>query len=332
VTPVRPDAPVALTLGDPDGIGPEISARAWNALRADGPGLVLYGREDIARRACALAGAPEPILGRPEEVCAHAPVLVPVDTRLDGAASAIAALELALADARAGAVCALATAPISKARAYAAGFRHPGHTEFLADAVADLPFTGPRGPVMMLAAPGLRTVLVSIHESLRAAIDALSVERITATAHVTHDALRRDFGIDRPRLALAGLNPHAGEGGALGREEIDIVIPAAEALRADGLDVSGPHAPDSLFHADARAGYDAAICLYHDQGLIPVKTLDIHGGVNITLGLPIVRASPDHGTADAIAWKGVARAESLSAAIRAAAETAARRAAFEAAS
>jgi len=325
------DAPIALTLGDPDGIGPEICARAWLALRNTAPRLVIYGPEDATRRACALAGAPEPVIAEPHEAGWEQPALIATPGELHGAAAAVQAVREAVEDARAGAAAALVTAPISKARAYAAGFRHAGHTEFLADLVADLPFQGPRGPVMMLAAPGLRTVLVSIHTSLRAAIEGLSAEAILKTARIAQDALRRDFGVAQPRLALAGLNPHAGEGGALGREEIEIVAPAADQLRAEGVDISGPHAPDSLFHADARTRYDAAICLYHDQGLIPVKTLDVHGGVNVTLGLPIVRTSPDHGTADDIAWRGEARADSLIAAIRLAADIAAQRAAFEAA-
>lgn len=179
---------------------------------------------------------------------------------------------------------------------------------------------------MMLSGGGLRVVLATIHLPLRAAIDAITGERIAAIARLTDHALRRDFGIAAPRLALAGLNPHAGEGGALGREEIEIVNPAAEALRAEGIDITDALPPDTMFHAEARAGYDAAVCLYHDQGLIPVKTLDFHGGVNITLGLPIVRTSPDHGTAFAIAGTGTARPDSLIAAIREAATIARHRA------
>ena len=316
--------PLALTLGDPDGIGPEIALRAWLALRETGPEFLLFGSEAAAAQAAALTGAPEP---RPDARFQDAPVLRATDAALSGAASAVCAIEDAVAAVRGGEACALATAPISKARAYKAGFRHPGHTEFIARLTADMPFSGVRGPVMMLACPELRTALVSIHTSLREAIETLTAEAIIHTAQVTHEALRRDFGIDRPRLALAGLNPHAGEGGALGREEIDIVVPAAESLRAQGLDISGPHAPDSLFHAAARTRYDAAVCLYHDQGLIPVKTIDINGGVNVTLGLPVVRTSPDHGTADDIAWKGQADPSSLIAAIRLAAALAARRAA-----
>jgi 4-hydroxythreonine-4-phosphate dehydrogenase len=187
--------------------------------------------------------------------------------------------------------------------------------------------SGPRGPVMMLAGKQLRVALVSIHTSLKEAISGLNAETIIHTARVTAYTLQQDFGIKAPRLALAGLNPHAGEGGSLGREEITIIEPAANALRDEGIDIVGPLPPDAMFHEEARAKYDAAICLYHDQGLIPFKALDFWGGVNVTLGLPVIRTSPDHGTGFDIAGKGVARADSLIAAIRLAADMAARRAA-----
>jgi 4-hydroxythreonine-4-phosphate dehydrogenase len=180
---------------------------------------------------------------------------------------------------------------------------------------------------MMLAGSGLRCALVTIHQPLKAALEQVTIESVVYTATVTAEALKRDFGIKDPRLAIAGLNPHAGEGGALGREEIEILEPAIAQLRAKGFDVIGPLPPDTMFHAEARAGYDAAICLYHDQGLIPVKTLDFHSGVNVTLGLPIIRTSPDHGTAFDIAGQGVARPDSLIAALTLAGELAANRAA-----
>jgi 4-hydroxythreonine-4-phosphate dehydrogenase len=219
------------------------------------------------------------------------------------------------------------TAPIAKAPLYAAGFRFPGHTEFLADLTAQAPYAGERGPVMMLTARDLRVALVTIHTPLAAVPGEVTVERVVRTALVTHQALRRDFGLAQPRLALAGLNPHAGEGGSIGREEIEVLAPALAALRAQGVDISDPKPSDSLFHEEARRRYDAVVCLYHDQALIPIKTLDFWGGVNITLGLPIVRTSPDHGTGFDIAGKGIARPDSLIAAIRAAAEIAQRRAA-----
>jgi 4-hydroxythreonine-4-phosphate dehydrogenase len=185
----------------------------------------------------------------------------------------------------------------------------------------------PRGPVMMLAAPGLRTVLVTIHEALAKVPALLSAERIVEVALVTARALQQDFGITAPRLAVAGLNPHAGEDGSFGREEIEIIAPACAALRTHGVDCTGPRPSDSLFHEDARRRYDAVVCMYHDQALIPVKMLDFWGGVNITLGLPIVRTSPDHGVGWDIAGRGLARPDSLVAALQLADEIGRRRAA-----
>ena len=200
----------------------------------------------------------------------------------------------------------------------------PPLRDVLAELTAGAPFEGQRGPVMMLAAGDLRTALVTIHQPLRDAIAALDEDTVVRVGRVTAEALVRDFGIPRPRLVLAGLNPHAGEGGAIGREEIDILNPAAARLRALGIDCPDAKPADSLFHADARTAYDAVICLYHDQALIPIKTVDFWGGVNLTLGLPIVRTSPDHGVGFDIAGRGLARPESLIAAIRTAAEIAAR--------
>jgi len=211
----------------------------------------------------------------------------------------------------------MVTNPINKAALYDAGFAYPGHTEFLAA------LTDAHGrQIMMLASPDLRVVPVTVHASLRNSIAMLTTDAIVAAARTTATALRRDFGIARPRLAVAGLNPHAGEQGALGDEESTIIAPAIAALRADGIDTSGPWPPDTMFTAAARSRYDAAICMYHDQALIPLKTLDMERGVNVTLGLPIVRTSPDHGTAYDIAGKGVANPASLIAAIRLAAELA----------
>ncbi|HEV7384952.1 MAG TPA: 4-hydroxythreonine-4-phosphate dehydrogenase PdxA, partial [Phenylobacterium sp.] len=208
------------------------------------------------------------------------------------------------------------TAPIAKAPLYAAGFKFPGHTEFLGELTASERFDGARGPVMMLIARDLRVALVTVHAPLAKVSGLLSVEAIVNAGRVTAEALRSDFGIAQPRLAVAALNPHGGEGGRIGREEIEIVAPAVRALEDLGIDVTGPHPADTLFPEVMRARYDAAICLYHDQALIPVKMLDFWGGVNVTLGLPIVRTSPDHGTAFDIAGRGLARADSLVAAIR----------------
>jgi 4-hydroxythreonine-4-phosphate dehydrogenase len=225
-------------------------------------------------------------------------------------------IETAVGLALSGRVAGVVTAPIAKAPLYEGGFKFPGHTEFLGELTAAARFKGVRGPVMMLTAQDLRVALVTVHEPLAKVPGLLTVEGIVRCAQVTAQALTRDFGIAKPRLAVCGLNPHAGEGGGIGREEIEIVAPAVKALADLGIDATGPHPADSLFAPERRATYDAAICLYHDQALIPVKMLDFWGGVNVTLGLPIVRTSPDHGTAFDIAGRGQARPDSLIAAIR----------------
>lgn len=328
-------AALALTLGDPAGVGPEIVAKAWRALASGGPAFTVIG--DYRVLAAAAEGAPVVRVASMAEgagIFARAlPVIdLPLDTPVvPGAPSPAHApmivrwIETAVGLALSGQASGIVTAPIAKAPLYEAGFKFPGHTEFLADLTARVPLSGERGPVMMLASGDLRTVLVTIHEPYAAAPGLLTVERIVHTALVTAQALRRDFGVAAPRLAVAGLNPHAGESGRIGREEIEIIAPAVAALRALGIDAVGPRPADSLFHADARKTYDAAVCMYHDQALIPVKMLDFWGGVNITLGLPVVRASPDHGTGFDVAGQGVARPDSLIAAIRAAADIAARR-------
>ena len=235
------------------------------------------------------------------------------------AAATIASIERAVRLAQAGEASAVVTNPISKAVLYAAGFPHPGHTEFLG-ALTDCAH-----PVMMLANDFLRVVPVTVHVSLRAALDGLTAAVIVDTARIAARALRDQFGIASPWLAVAGLNPHAGEGGAMGDEEARIIAPAVAALRDEGIAVTGPHPPDTMFTPAARAGYDAAICMYHDQALIPLKTLDMASGVNVTLGLPIIRTSPDHGTAFDIAGQGRADPASLIAALRLAATLAGRR-------
>jgi 4-hydroxythreonine-4-phosphate dehydrogenase len=224
--------------------------------------------------------------------------------------------ETAVGLALSGDVAGVVTAPIAKAPLYAAGFKFPGHTEFLGDLTASARYDGARGPIMMLTAQDLRVTLVTVHSPLAKVPGLISVEAIVNAGLVTAQALRRDFGVAAPRVAVAGLNPHAGESGGIGREEIEVVEPAVRALRDLGVDAKGPYPADSLFPAEMRARYDAAVCLYHDQALIPVKMLDFWGGVNVTLGLPIVRTSPDHGTAFDIAGRGLARADSLMAAIR----------------
>jgi 4-hydroxythreonine-4-phosphate dehydrogenase len=318
-------APLALTLGDPDGIGPEIALKVWRALRDCGPRFALIADTAHAFEAARLLDLPRP---EPAASWADAAAVFPDALPVmplpasRGAHAALASIDAGVAAVLSGDASALVTNPVSKARLYGAGFTFAGHTEYLAHLTAHAPVTGPRGPVMMLAGGGLRCALVTIHKPLREAIDALTPEAVVQTARIVAHSLTQDFAIPRPRLALAGLNPHAGEGGALGREEIDILAPALETLRAEGIDIAGPLPPDTMFHTEARAHYDAAICLYHDQGLIPVKTLDFHGGVNVTLGLPIVRTSPDHGTAFDIAGQGIARPDSLIAALRLAADMA----------
>ena len=314
--------PLALTLGDPAGIGPEIVVKAWQALRESGPAFVVVGDPS------ALAGAPLSIAADPRDAAASFADALPVidGARGTGPEAVIRWIAEATRLALEGKVGGVVTAPIAKSRLYEAGFKFPGHTEYLADLTAAAPMAAARGPVMMLTARDLRVALVTIHTPLADVPAAVTAERVMHVATVTHEALQRDFGIERPRLALAGLNPHAGEDGAIGTEEVRVLAPAAAALRAKGVDISDPKPADSLFHVEARRRYDAVVCLYHDQALIPVKTIDFWGGVNVTLGLPIVRTSPDHGTGFDIAGQGVARADSLIAAIRLAAEIAGRRA------
>ena len=327
-------APLVLSLGEPAGIGPEIVASAWEALAQEAPFAVIGDSSLLASQ-----GVPIIEIGAPGDATAvfhralpvlHHPAPAPVEPGkpdLRNAGVVADWIERAVGLALAGEASGVVTAPIAKAPLYAAGFRFPGHTEFIAELTAGAPFSGTRGPVMMLTARDLRACLVTIHVALDQVPELVTAERVCRTVRVVHEAMRRDFGIAAPRLALAALNPHAGEGGALGLQEIEVLRPAAETLRAEGIAITDPLPADTMFHDQARSTYDAAICLYHDQALIPVKTLDFWGGVNATLGLPIVRTSPDHGTGFEIAGKGVARADSLIAAIRLASTMAAARAA-----
>ena len=326
--------PLILTLGEPAGVGAEIIAKAWTALSDQAPFAVIgdirlleaqgVPVREIGQRsdAAGFFARALPVLNHP------APAPIEPGTPDPRNAGVVADwIERAVALALSGEASGVVTAPIAKAPLYAAGFRFPGHTEFIAELTADAPYAGTRGPVMMLTARDLRACLVTIHVALDQVAELVTGDRVARTARVVHETLRRDFGIARPRLALAALNPHAGEGGALGLQEITILKPAAAALRAEGIDITDPLPADTMFHDEARARYDAAICLYHDQALIPVKTLDFWGGVNATLGLPVIRTSPDHGTGFDIAGKGIARPDSLIAAIRLASEMAAARAA-----
>ena len=327
-------------MGDPAGVGPEIIAKAWPVL-ATPPGplapvtpFAVIGDGDVLTA----LGAPVQQIFSPSEAAAvfgraipvlHHPAPAPVTPGQPDPRNATAvadwierAVDLVISGEGSGVV----TAPIAKAPMYASGFRFPGHTEFIAELTADMPFSGTRGPVMMLTAKDLRACLVTIHVAIDQLPELVTAERVMRVARVVHESMKRDFGIKAPRLAMAALNPHAGEGGSIGLQEIEVLRPAAAALRAEGLNITDPLPADTLFHDEARARYDATVCLYHDQALIPVKTLDFWGGVNATLGLPIVRTSPDHGTGFDIAGKGIARADSFIAAVRLASEMAAARA------
>ena len=315
------NAPVVLTTGDPSGIGPEIAVKACLA----GERFVWVGDPRHLPRGTnwrAVTDLAERVPVRVLPVLCHdfaAPALPGLPDPAN-AAGVIAVIERAVALVQRGEALAVCTAPIhKKALKDGAGFAFPGHTEFLAH------LSGVDRVVMLLACPELRVVPVTIHIPLSEVPGALTESLLEETIRITHAGLRRDFNLAAPRLVVAGLNPHAGEGGAMGWEEIRLIRPLVQRLAAEGMAIRGPLSADTMFHAGARAGYDAAICMYHDQALIPIKTLDFKGGVNVTLGLPFVRTSPDHGTAYDIAGKGVADATSLIAALRLAREMAARR-------
>lgn len=323
-------APLLLTMGEPAGIGGEIAVAAWQARQTSG--LSPFCLLDDPARLRALTDLPLAEVTNLVEalnVFADAIPVMPLSGHVQGhpgrphAADAplvIESITRAVAACMDGTASGMVTNPINKALLYDAGFRHPGHTEFVAD------LSGATRPVMMIAGPNLRVVPATIHLPISAVPAALNTGDLIAIGRIVIHALSRDFGCNPPRVAFAGLNPHAGEAGALGREDDAIIRPAVQALQAEGHDVVGPLPADTMFHPPARARYDAAICMYHDQALVPAKTLDFDQGVNVTLGLPIVRTSPDHGTAFDIAGRGVARADSLIAALRLAADIAARRA------
>jgi 4-hydroxythreonine-4-phosphate dehydrogenase len=305
--PVEGSAPILLTMGEPAGVGPELAVAAWEMLggHIGNRPLILVGDPAVfgatnapvippTARACRNPGRPDPA----NAAAVTEAIAIAVDRCLKGEAGA------------------MVTAPIHKAVLAQAGFAHPGHTEYLGE------LTGARRPVMMLASDTLRVVPLTIHMPLAQVPAAVTKQLLFDTGEIVLTALRREFGILNPRLAVAGLNPHAGENGVLGTEEIHVIAPAVAALKARGFAVTGPLSADTLFHDQARAGYDAALCMYHDQALIPIKTLSFWDGVNVTLGLPIVRTSPDHGTALDIAGKGMADPRSMIAAIRMAARMA----------
>ncbi len=311
------DLPVVLTCGDPSGIGPELAPLARAALRGEvtffwlgDPRHLPMGTRfvEIAAPVEAMGVAPDllPVLRHDFAALATAGVSVPQNAQ--GVIDVIARAADLVQRGQASAVC---TAPIhKKALKDGAGFAYPGHTEYLAALV------GGADVVMMLAAPALRVVPVTIHIALADVPRALTPAVLERAIRITHAGLQRDFGIAEPRMAVAGLNPHAGEGGAMGHEDMTVIAPVLARLRAEGMDLRGPLPADTMFHSRARAGYDVAICMYHDQALIPIKTVDFDGGVNVTLGLPFVRTSPDHGTAYDIAGRGIAKPDSLIAALR----------------
>ena len=309
--------PIAISCGEPAGIGPEIAVAAWQALRADIPLLWIGDPKHLPD------GTPFTAVNTPSDADAISKTALPVLVRDFGpqatpgtanpahAQGVIDAIATGVDLVTKGTARAICTAPIHKAALIdGADFAYPGHTEYLAA------LAGVDRVVMMLACDALRVVPTTIHIPLSDVPDQLTASLLTDALLITHAALRRDFGVARPRIAVAGLNPHAGEDGKMGLEEIEMITPVLDALRAEGMDLIGPMSADTMFHAAARARYDAAVCMYHDQALIPVKTLGFDTGVNVTLGLPFIRTSPDHGTAFDIAGTGRAQASSMIAAIR----------------
>jgi 4-hydroxythreonine-4-phosphate dehydrogenase len=336
-------APLAVSLGDPAGVGPELICEAWARRDEERlPPFYVAGGLDVLAAAADRRGL-DLSVGRIVYIAEAGaafrdvlPVLTgvgdaeyrPGEPNPDGARLALASLRRAASEAVTAPMpgvpaSALVTGPIAKSLLAEVGFEFPGQTEFVADACG----VSAADSVMMLAGPSLRTVPLTVHIALAEVPARLSAELIVNRARIVARALRADFGIASPRLAICGLNPHAGESGRMGREEIEVIAPAIAALRAEGIDATGPHPADTLFSPRKRSTYDVAIAMYHDQALVPLKTLDFDQGVNVTLGLPIVRTSPDHGTAFDIAGKGLADPGAMIAAIRMAGEIAARRAA-----
>jgi 4-hydroxythreonine-4-phosphate dehydrogenase len=334
VTRERRALPLALTQGDPSGIGPEIALKAWREMHEKAVPFFVLGDPAHFERASRALGLEVPVKATaPEEaerVFVKALPIVALQTSvigtpgrpsLDDAAATIEAIERAVTMVASGSASGVVTNPIAKEVLYAAGFPHPGHTEFLGE-LALRCFGRQAHPVMMLWSPELAVVPATIHIPLAQVPSRLTRDLIAETGRIVARDMTKRFRIAEPRLAFCGLNPHAGEGGTIGCEEIEIITPAIEELRREGLRVSGPHPADTVFHAAARARYDAVIAMYHDQALIPIKTLAFEHAVNVTLGLPFVRTSPDHGTAFDIAGQGIADASSLVAALHLAARLA----------
>ena len=328
--------PLALSLGDPAGVGPELIAEAWLRRAQEGlPPFFVCGGRSVLEQVARKMGKAVPIIAIDEIADARAafsqglpvlgapgPAWRPGQPDSDGASLAYDSLKWATSMVRSGLAGGLVTGPIAKSLLAAIGFDYPGQTEFVAEACG----VAAEDAVMMLAGPSLRTVPLTVHVALSSVPGLITSALIERRASIVAAALRRDFGLASPRLAVAALNPHAGEDGRMGDEDMAIIAPAVAALRAAGIDASGPHSADALFAPHRRGSYDVAICMYHDQALIPVKALDFDQGVNVTLGLPIVRTSPDHGTAFDIAGTGQASAGAMIAAIRMAGECAGRRA------
>ncbi len=322
--------PLVLTLGDPSGIGPEITVKAWESLRrSPDHAFAFLAPYDLIANLLAKAGLPEPrlisSLGEASGVFSDSLPILPMKADrpvIEGkptpanASLIMGSISRAVDYCLAGEAAAIVTNPISKDVLYQSGFKHPGHTEYLGELTKDHTPPYSRGPLMMLANDQLRVALVTVHQSIQSAAQSITQDKIIKHARILNGALQHDLGVQKPRIAMAALNPHAGENGAMGDAEIKIINPAAEKLRLEGINITNAMPPDTMFHSEARAHYDAALCMYHDQGLIPVKTIDFHGTVNVTMGLPIVRTSPDHGTAFDIAGKDIARADSLIAAIK----------------
>ncbi len=320
--------PLALTLGEPAGIGPDIAIKAWlRRTEANIPAFYLLGDRDFVKERAKTLGlsvklgdcdaesaAGEFANALPVVPTGHVATARPGRPDASSAVAALSSIRQAVDDVQSGRASAVVTNPIAKSVLYNAGFRHPGHTEYLAE-LAAVNTQAPQ-PVMMLWSPTLAVVPVTVHLSLREAIATLTIDLVVSTARIAAAAMKSRFGVVRPRLALSGLNPHAGEDGTLGTEDQTIVAPAVDILRGEGFDVRGPLPADTMFHEAARKNYDCAICMYHDQALIPIKTLAFDDAVNVTLGLPFIRTSPDHGTAFDIAGSGRANPASLIAALR----------------
>jgi 4-hydroxythreonine-4-phosphate dehydrogenase len=339
-TRIAPDAPLAVTCGDPGGIGPDVALAAWAKRQHDAipTFFVIAPRNTFAERSTAIGlDVPVQDISVPEEARAVFPEALPVlpvngleehgDAVVPGVPSLahvpliLGSIRLGVHEVLSGRAAGLVTNPIAKHLLHQAGFPFPGHTEYLAHLATEAGYAA-RRPVMLMASPRLRVIPATIHIPLAAVPSRLSTELIIDTAHIAISDFGKYFAMNKPRIAITGLNPHAGEQGDMGREDIDIIAPAVHALRAEGHAVTGPHSADTMFHEQAREGFDLVIAMYHDQALIPFKTLSFHDGVNVTLGLPFVRTSPEHGTAYDIAGTGRASPSSFVAALRLAAQMA----------